>query len=242
LSNQEHLDEDNDRAKDLEEKAKRIDLGKNLEQRADKKAPKQKDAKEKKPASGRPQADDGFEASGAVIGQHEQGESVDAAISSAAVVDEEEPSGKREKKKKRDKRGKKDKEGKKDKKRHKKSRKRGLDEEESADEGVVEEGSPEGSDKDGDGFDKVADEDEDVPSDTKLKKHKKDKKKHDKKQKKDKKDKRMRRHGKHDFEDSDDEAADAEDAAMEEDLFGQGLDENNDAAMEEELFGPDTDA
>jgi len=48
LSNQEHLDEDNDRAKDLEEKAKRIDLGKNLEQRADKKAPKQKDAKEKK--------------------------------------------------------------------------------------------------------------------------------------------------------------------------------------------------
>merc|ERR1712151_398463 len=71
LSNQEHLDEDNDRAMVLEEKAKQIDLGKNLEQRVDKKVPKQKEPKDKKNVHGRPQGDDGPEVSGTNIGKEQ---------------------------------------------------------------------------------------------------------------------------------------------------------------------------
>merc|ERR1712066_493475 len=56
LNNQEHLEEDNDRAKDLEEKAKRIDLGKNLEQRVDKKVAKPKEPKDKRNMGSGPQA------------------------------------------------------------------------------------------------------------------------------------------------------------------------------------------
>merc|ERR1712242_97960 len=49
-SNQDHLEEDNDRAKDLEEKARQLDLGKNLEARVDiKKAAPKKEPKEKLP-------------------------------------------------------------------------------------------------------------------------------------------------------------------------------------------------
>merc|ERR1712039_76709 len=69
LSNQEHLDEDNDAANRLQEKAKRIDLGKNLEQRADKKVPKQKKPKDKQTMHSRPQGNDGPEVSGANIGK-----------------------------------------------------------------------------------------------------------------------------------------------------------------------------
>merc|ERR1712217_235805 len=127
-SNQEDLDVDNDRAKDLEEKAKRIDLGKNLEQRADKKVPKQKEPKDKKTVHSRPQGNDGPEVSGANIGK-EQGESSDLAMSPTASREAEESRGRRDKKKKREKRDKKEKDGKKDKKRHKKGKKRGIDEE-----------------------------------------------------------------------------------------------------------------
>merc|ERR1712050_202191 len=76
LSSQEHIDEDNERAKDLEDKAKRIDLGKNLEQRLDKKAPKQREAKDKKNMASRPQAGDGLQVSNAITSQ-EHAESSD---------------------------------------------------------------------------------------------------------------------------------------------------------------------
>merc|ERR1712066_480610 len=79
LSNQEHLDEDNDRAKDLEEKAKRIDLGKNLEQRVDKKVAKPKEPKDKRNMGSGPQANPGLQVSGASGGQ-EQVENSDLAM------------------------------------------------------------------------------------------------------------------------------------------------------------------
>merc|ERR1712217_455211 len=83
-SNQEDLDVDNDRAKDLEEKAKRIDLGKNLEQRADKKVPKQKEPKDKRNI---PQGNSGLQL-GTAIGGQEQAEGSDLAHMASQDGDE----------------------------------------------------------------------------------------------------------------------------------------------------------
>merc|ERR1712113_1044646 len=141
------------------EKAKRIDLGKNLEQRADKKVPKQKEPKDQKSMHSRPQGNDGPDVSGASIGK-EQGEISDLAMSPTASREAEESRGRREKKKKREKREKKEKDGKKNKKRHKKDKKIGLDEEGSLDEGPAEEESPAVSDQDGDDLGKVGNEED----------------------------------------------------------------------------------
>lgn len=212
---EENLQDENERAETLEEKARTIDLGKNLEFRLNQKAPKPKEAKDK-PQLLKALPAGGDEAEG---GEAEGGE----------------PSGRRGKK-----RGKK--EGKKEKKRHKKEKKRGADDEESLEdlpeEPLAEEpASPAGSDKGGDEVGKAADEeDPEEPGERKGKKHKKEKKK-DKKHK-DKK-RKKRRHGKHGGDDSDEDAdADAGDgdANMEDELFG-----SEKAATEEELFGPEAD-
>merc|ERR1712190_267060 len=113
MGKQEHLDEDNDRAKDLEEKAKQIDLGKNLEQRADKKAPKPKEPREKKPSRGKVQADSGVQS-------HVPGEGLESAHSPASEQDDEKRGSRGKHKKKKD--------TKKDRKRQKKEKKREHDE------------------------------------------------------------------------------------------------------------------
>jgi len=224
-STQDHLKDDNDRAKDLEDKAKKIDLGKNLEQRADKKIPKQKEAKDKATTRSRPNASEGVDISNAVSDQGQE-ESLDLAVSSAAPSER----GKMDKKGKRDRSLKKDKKGKKDKKKHKKHRKRELDEEEPGEEGecLAEDESPGMSD---DGLGLGADDGTGIHSEKISKKEKKDKKKHDKKHKKDRKHKKARHHSKREGEDSNDEVDD-----------GAGLMAmEDDAAMEEELFGPEGD-
>merc|ERR1712039_899914 len=205
-SNQETLEEDNDRAKDLEEKARRIDLGKNLEQRVDKKIPKPKEPKDKTTTRGKPQAGDDLDVSVAV-GDQGQGADLDFAMSGAAPHEQgEKDSGVLDKKRRNDKRGKKDK------KKHKKGKKRECDEEESIEEGgqLAEDESPGLSD---DGLGGTVDEGGEAHSDSKLRKEKKDKKKHDKKHKKEKKHKKARHHSKHEGEDSNGEG---DDAAMEE--------------------------
>lgn len=240
ISKQDDLDEDNDRAKDLEEKAKQIDLGKNLELRADtKKAPKPKEPREKKTARGKPQTDAG-------VSSHAPAENVDAAQSPASEQDEEK-GGRRGRHKKKEKKGKKEKDGKRGHKRSKKEKKRTRDEdgEDSADDEGGVGSAPENADQ---GAETLVEsegggEQEEDSDEGKQKKEKKDKRRHQRKGgKKDKKHhKKDRKRRKTEGSDSDGKEGLNPDADAEE-LFAEGPeDQADDKAMEEELFGSDGD-
>mmetsp|Transcript_28591 Transcript_28591/g.91919 ORF Transcript_28591/g.91919 Transcript_28591/m.91919 type:complete len:1215 (+) Transcript_28591:125-3769(+) len=230
-SRQEQLVEDIDRAKDLEEKAKQIDLGKNLEARTFKTAAKPRELKDKKGAKAKLQANGELEAS-QVVGELGPDDGADD-----VMADE-----RRDKKHKKDKKSRKDTDAKKDKKRHKKSKKRGRDDDNNEDDdksledGMDDVASPAQSDQ-GQDRNGQATQEQDVAAEPGMEESRQEKK-HDKKHKKDKKAKKHKKSRKHGGADSENEVASADDGDPS-DPPEQGDADNK--AMEEELFGPDGD-